>query len=1115
MLTCRSCGRENATDARFCSACGSPLDREARTREERKVVTCLFCDLVGFTARAESMDPEDVRRLLQPYHTLVRGELERFGGTVEKFIGDAVMAVFGAPVAHEDDPERAVRAALAIREALDEDGELEVRIGITTGEALIALAARPESGEGMASGDVVNTAARLQTAAAPGSILVDETTYRATERTVDYRQDEPVVAKGKTNPVPTWDALRATARVGVERSGGAALVGRERELTLLRETFLRVTREQDPQLLTLVGVPGIGKSRLVFELFQMIETGDFGLVFWRHGRSLPYGEGVTFWALSEMVKAQAGILETDTPHDAVLKLGESVARVVAQADDAAWVERHLRPLAGLEADEAWTSDRRGEAFAAWRRFFEALAHARPLVLAFEDLHWADEQLLDFVDYLVEWARGVPILVLCTARPELLARRSGWGGGKVNSSTILLSALSESEMTQLVSSLLEKSALPGDSKARLLEHAAGNPLYAEEFTRLLATGRAPSELPETVQGIIAARLDTLPREEKELLQDAAVIGRVFWLGALGGERWTLEERLHSLERKEFVGRERRSTVDGEVEYAFRHVLVRDVAYEQIPKADRGAKHRSAASWIESLGRPEDYAETVAYHYVAALDYARSTGEDIGPQAERARAALRDAGDRALALNAFDQAAHFYARVVELSSGEVPDEVLLRYGRALAVSGDERAVPVLEQVLDALLGEGNTEAAAEAHAFLAEAFQYQGRRDAAYEHSERAGELLRDAPASPAKARVLTESSRLLALAEGRDTIRVGEQAYEMALELGLDELASRALANIGLAKMQALDSEGGIAALEQGLELARSVRSPEEARARHNLGSATFFQGDLARARDNFREAAALGERFGIPQLALASRSVLCVALYCTGAWDEALKSANDLIAQLEGGGASYFEYHLRTTRARIDLARGLDDRLVLPDARRAVEVARSVKDLQALLPMLSALAFVAMELGELEEAREAAREASSLIADALPVNIHRTLELAWYADALGCADAVRRLAYRAPGDYAWRRVVVAILDLDFERAADIFASIGHIDEGYARLRAAERLVEAGRSAEAENQLHTVLAIYRLVGATRYLRRADELLARAAPTGSRGAPAPARSPRRAT
>ncbi len=606
-MTCPACGSENGEGAKFCSECGNALAAApAPTREERKVVTCLFCDLVGFTARAERMDPEDVRRLLQPYHARLRSELERHGGTVEKFIGDAVMAVFGAPTAHEDDPERAVRAALAIRDALAEEGELEVRIGITTGEALIALGARPEAGEGMASGDVVNTAARLQAAAPIGSILVDETTYRATERAIEYDDSEAIVAKGKTSTVPVWDALRARARVGVERVGGARLVGREQEQTLLRETLARVTRERQPQLITLVGVPGIGKSRLVFELFQTIESGDFGLVYWRHGRSLPYGDGVTFWALSEMVKAQAGILESDTPENADQKLGQAVQRFFPDTEEAAWVERHLRPLAGLETDETWSADRRSEAFAAWRRFFEALAEMRPLVLVFEDLHWADEALLDFVDHLVDWASGVAILALCTARPELLTRRAGWGGGKVNSSTILLSPLSADETAALVHALLGRPALSADVQAQLLERAGGNPLYAEEFTRMLTERPTELVLPETVQGIVAARLDTLPREEKELLQDAAVIGKVFWLGALGAERLTLEERLHALERKEFVSRNRRSSVAGESEYAFRHALVHELAYDQIPRAERADKHFASAEWIESLGRTEDHA-----------------------------------------------------------------------------------------------------------------------------------------------------------------------------------------------------------------------------------------------------------------------------------------------------------------------------------------------------------------------------------------------------------------------------------------------------------------------------------------------------------------------------
>ena len=521
---CPTCGRENADDARFCSQCATPLEGAPPEREERKVVTCLFCDLVGFTARAERLDPEDVRRLLQPYHARVRSELERFGGTVEKFIGDAVMAMFGAPLAHEDDPERAVRAALAIREALAEDGDLEVRIGITTGEALIALDARPEAGEGMASGDVVNTAARLQAAAPTGTILVDETTYRATERAIEFGDAPAVEAKGKSEPISVWSALRARARVGVERAGGAELVGRERELTLLRETFARVLQERSAQLVTLVGVPGIGKSRLVFELFSAIQTGDFGLVYWRHGRSLPYGDGVTFWALGEVVKAQAGILESDGTDEAREKLGRAVSSVVSDPTEAGWVERHLRALAGVEAESALEVADRGEAFSAWRRFLEGLAEQRPFVVVFEDLHWADDAMLDFVDYVADWAGRVPLLIVCTARPELLARRADWGGGKVNSSTILLSPLDDEETATLVHALLGRSVLDAELQSRLLEHAGGNPLYAEEFTRMLS--ERPGELARARDGPGPDR--GAPRHlrarGKELLSDAAVMGR---------------------------------------------------------------------------------------------------------------------------------------------------------------------------------------------------------------------------------------------------------------------------------------------------------------------------------------------------------------------------------------------------------------------------------------------------------------------------------------------------------------------------------------------------------------------------------------------------------------
>jgi class 3 adenylate cyclase len=361
MPVCQRCGEDNPARFRFCGVCGTALAAStAARREERKRVSVLFCDLVGFTSRAERLDIEDVRGLLAPYYARLRADLERFGGTVEKFIGDAVMALFGAPVAHEDDPERAVRAALSIREAISEFNQadpsldLHVRVGVTTGEALVVVDARPVEGEGMASGDVVNTAARLQAAAPVDGILVDEATFRATSRQLAYRAADPVTAKGKTEPVPAWLALEALASLGVDvgQAPGTPLVGRERELDLLHDALERARTEQVPQLVTLVGVPGIGKSRLVWELGELVEA-ESELTVWRQGRCLPYGEGVALWALGELVKAQAGILESDPAEQATAKLDRAVADLIGDQGEAAWVNEHLRALIGGRGRGAW------------------------------------------------------------------------------------------------------------------------------------------------------------------------------------------------------------------------------------------------------------------------------------------------------------------------------------------------------------------------------------------------------------------------------------------------------------------------------------------------------------------------------------------------------------------------------------------------------------------------------------------------------------------------------------------------------------------------------------------------------------------------------------------
>jgi class 3 adenylate cyclase len=482
---------------------------------ERKVITVLFADLVGFTSRSEQLDPEDVEAILQPYHERLRYELERWGGTVEKFIGDAVVAFFGAPVAGENDPERAVRAALAIRDWAAEEGGVEVRIAVNTGEALVNLAARPEAGEGMAAGDVVNTTARLQSAAPTNGILAGETTYRATAETIEYREHPAVEAKGKEEPVAVWEVVAARARFGVDLAPETTtpLVGRDRELESLVGTLARARRQRSPELVTLVGVPGIGKSRLVGELFQSIERGG-ELTFWRQGRSLPYGEGVSYWALAEMVKAQAGILETDGAQEVDAKLRSVVEHLMS--DDVEWVVSHLRPLVG-QGDAGGSQE---EAFAAWRRFFEALAEEHALVLMFEDIQWADDGLLDFIEHLTDWATDVPLFILCTARRELLERRPTWGGGKVNAATIALAPLTDEETARLI------WALGAETPQELLERCGGNPLYAEQYVRMLAERGTTEALPESVQGIIAARLDSLPAEEKVVLQDAAVVGKVF-------------------------------------------------------------------------------------------------------------------------------------------------------------------------------------------------------------------------------------------------------------------------------------------------------------------------------------------------------------------------------------------------------------------------------------------------------------------------------------------------------------------------------------------------------------------------------------------------------------
>ncbi len=1063
-------------------------------RRERKVVTVLFADLVGFTSRAEEMDPEDVAAVLDPYHAHLKAELERFGGTVEKFIGDAVMAIFGAPVAHEDDAERAVRAALAIRDWAERES-VELRVGINTGVALVTLGARPEAGQTMAAGDVVNTAARLQSAAPLGGVLVGEQTFRATERAVDYAETEPVEAKGKSRPIQVWQAVAARSRVNVERVHGAALVGRQREVDLLVGALERARQERSPELVTLMGVPGIGKSRLVFELFEWVERQP-EIYLWRHGRCLPYGEGVTFWALGEMVKAQAGILEGDSEEEAGRKLHEAV--------EDPWIESHLRALVGLPGAVEGGGDRRDEAFTAWRQFFEGLADRSPLVLVFEDIHWADENLLDFLDHLIDWSSGVPLLVVCTARPELLARRQSWGGGKPNALTVSLSPLSDDDTARLLGELLERSVLPAETQAELLARAGGNPLYAEEYARTLRERGRIEHLPESVQGMIAARLDLLEPDQKSIVQDAAVIGKTFWLGALerltSRERASLERLLHSLERAEFVRRERSSSIADEPQYSFRHLLVRDVAYGGIPRAERAERHRLAAEWIGGLGRPEDHSEMVAYHYLQALELGAAAGLDTASFARAAQVALAEAGHRAAGLNAYETAARHYRAALDLLSERDPRRarLLLRLGRARFLVGDTDP-SVLERAVEELLAAGDVEGAAQAERTLTEQVWLAGERDPAFEHLDRALALVADLPPSEVKARVIGDASRFRMLASDYDeAIRIGTQALEMAESLGLDELRAAVLNNVGAARSMSGHGSEGFAEMRLAAQVARKSGSAFElSRAIGNLASQLWTQGSVSEADRLWDEAYDVARQYGQMGFTRWFVGIQIDKSYALGDWDGALAIATSFIAEVEAGSPHYLAPQAYFARAFVHLGRG-EDETVLADTDQALTLARRAKDPQSLNLALAGAAHVHRELGDLETAARLAGEFMTAIGSpgGLGFSVVWAHVLSWTVAEIGRGPELAESLAPDAG-IPWARAGIVFAEGRPADAAEICAEMGAVtEEAYARLAAARAFSAKGDRAEADAQLQRALAFYRSVGAKRYVREGEALLAAA-------------------
>jgi class 3 adenylate cyclase/tetratricopeptide (TPR) repeat protein len=915
MVACGGCGTESPDGFRFCPVCGLPLAdaADASVTEERRVVTALFCDLVGFTATSETADPEDVDRMLSGYAALARREIERHGGVVEKFIGDAVVGVFGIPVTHEDDALRAVRAGLDIcTKAADLEGlggaAVRLRVGVNTGEVLARMSVETGSGERFLAGDAVNTASRIQSAAPEMGVAVGMATYQATRGAVEYRELDPVALKGKAEPVRIFHAASTKARTGVDltRPEAATYVGRADELTQLTQLFETTGGETPVRLVTIIGEAGMGKSRMVAELRAHVGRRG-GPVTWRQGRCLPYGEGITFWALGEVVKAQGGILESDSPADAEAKLDG----IVPPGPDRAWMRERLLPLIGLES----TSANRDESFSAWLLFLEGLAADHPAVVVIEDLHWADEAMLSFLEHVAQEGAHGPLFVLATARPDLLTKHPDFAAELPNAHRFELTPLSTDETASLVTSLLG-AVVPANLSGPIIERADGNPLYAEEYVALLrdrdlldqsngtVTLRTGADLPvpESIHALLAARLDTLPADRKSLLTDAAVVGKVFWDGplvAMGArDPGEVAGALAELAQLGFLRPAAQSSMAGEREYAFWHVLGRDVAYRQLPRGSRADRHAAAAIWLEAkMGeRIDDIADVLADHWGTALELSRAAGQE-----ERARQAepkaidfLVRAGDRAMGLDMGAAVSRFEAAKDLATPGhpQRPD-ILLRFGEtAPYVSRPDEAVAALDEALEVLETGDDWEAKGRALWLKARALWERGEsgdNDVARQRIEDAVTLLQAHPPTPALVDALTELGvDQFYGPEGVEAIETLDRAMDIAKELGLPT-PGRALGFRGRARMTKGDT-GGMDDFRQSIALcAAAGQGRDVAINTVNMGVWVGLYEGPAAGIVIFREAIDHAARFGYRRLAEDMTLLSLQVLVDAGAYDEALE----------------------------------------------------------------------------------------------------------------------------------------------------------------------------------------------------------------------------------
>ncbi len=835
-------------------------------------MSVLFVDVADFTPYSEKADPEQIREIQNAFFGTVRRIVRQYGGVVEKYIGDAVMALFGAPVTTEADAVRCVRAALELqrvltRQLLDGGHGLGFRIGIATGEALVDMSAARDGGQGIASGDVVNTASRLQTVAPISGVLVCGTTHAATSDAIRYTEHEPVILRGRSTPTEVWLAVGALRRRTTDlEADRTPMIDRVHELGLLANALDRTVLERMPQLITVLGQPGIGKSRLVRELFRYAVARPDLRLHWRTGHCPPFGENVTYAAFADIVKAQAGILDSDNAQTARDRLDTMLAELVSSGE-AARLSHALAPLVGLSGEQLPAED----AESAWRRFVVALAAKQPTVLVVEDVQWADPAMLRFLERLGTGVRDVPLLVLCTARPELLERNPSWRTSLAGTLTASLGPMRDTDVAAMYAALLGQSAFPAQMLDSLVEKAAGNPLYAHEYVRMLIerkvlrrTGRAWSldagpdiPVPASVQAVIGSRLDLLSPNDRAVLQAAAVVGVQFWPGAvaaaLGLPAEPVVRSLRRLEQRELVHEQPESTMAGQAEYRFRHVLVRDVSYRRLPRTERIVRHQRAADWLDAVGadgRTTDLAEVLANHRYAAHEIARTVGADTSQYAPAARETLHRAARRAYALHALDTAAGHVSRALGLFSDGVIDEAANRQRRQLELLGAELAFlsngdlfiagggrKQLTELAAELLDSGDTASAARAETLLGTAAWSGADRTQALSCLDRALRLYAELPDSEGKATAHAELARLHMLNYELDpAIESAATAVAMAERLGLIEVRVNAMITIGTARYFAGDITG-LADLEQALRECRSYQLPSLRRVLQNLVSA--------------------------------------------------------------------------------------------------------------------------------------------------------------------------------------------------------------------------------------------------------------------------------------